>query len=148
MGKKVLLIDDDPAFVEASRAVLEKSGYKVVVAYSAEEGWQRAVQEIPDLIVLDVMMESKTSGITLVYRLKTCKQTATVPILMVTSVYEELPWLYEPEDFWNLMVAYLEKPVKPKTLLEWVGRTMGSGSSAQEKGEFGEQPFSSNPAAG
>jgi len=148
MGERILLIDDDPAFVETSQAVLEKSGYEVIVAYSAEDGWQCAVKETPDLIVLDVMMESKTSGITLVYRLKTCKQTAEVPILMVTSVYEELPWLYEPEDFWNLMAAYLEKPVKPKTLLEWVGRTTGRRASAQEKGESGEQPFSSNPSAG
>jgi len=139
MGNKILLIDDDPAFVEISQAVLEKNGYEVIVAYNGEDGWQRAFQELPNLIVLDVMMESKTTGITLVYRLKTCKKTEHVPILMVTSVYEELPWLYEPEDFWNVMAAYLEKPVKPQVLLDWVRRTARPPSVSGGQGESREE---------
>ena len=139
MGDKILLIDDDPAFVETSRAVLEKNGYEVVVAYNGEEGWQRAFRELPNLIVLDVMMESRTAGIALVYRLKTCKKTEHVPILMVTSVYEELPWLYEPEAFWNVMAAYLEKPVKPQVLLDWVRRTVRPRLFPGGEGESREQ---------
>jgi CheY-like chemotaxis protein len=54
--KKILLVDDDPDFVEAVRVIVESGGYEVRVAYDGQEGLDAVAEEKPDLIVLDVMM--------------------------------------------------------------------------------------------
>ncbi len=54
--KKVLLVDDDPDFVEAVKVIVESGGYDVRVAYDGKEGLEAVAEEKPDLIVLDVMM--------------------------------------------------------------------------------------------
>jgi CheY-like chemotaxis protein len=54
--KKILLVDDDPDFVEAVKVIVESGGYEVRVAYDGQEGLEAVAEEKPDLIVLDVMM--------------------------------------------------------------------------------------------
>jgi len=54
--KKVLVVDDDPDFVDAVKSVIEKGGYQVDVAYDGKEGLERVSQSKPDVIILDVMM--------------------------------------------------------------------------------------------
>lgn len=54
--KKILLVDDDPDFVEAVKVIVESGGYEVKVAYDGKEGLEAVAEEKPDLIVLDVMM--------------------------------------------------------------------------------------------
>jgi len=51
--KKVLLVDDEVDFVEINKAALENKGYEVIPAYNGEEGIQKALQERPDIIILD-----------------------------------------------------------------------------------------------
>jgi len=59
---KVLIIDDDPDISEALRLVIQASGHEVSEAHSAAEGMRKVAEFSPDLIILDVMMESDTSG--------------------------------------------------------------------------------------
>ena len=54
--KLILLVDDDPDFVEAVRVIVENGGYEVEVAYDGKEGLEAVAERKPDLIVLDVMM--------------------------------------------------------------------------------------------
>jgi len=56
---KVLLIDDDPDFVEATKTVLESKSYQVFTAYNGDDGLSKVLEEIPDLIILDVVMPGK-----------------------------------------------------------------------------------------
>ncbi len=56
---KILLVDDDVDFVESTKMVLEKAPYDVVVAYEGNEGLQKAREEKPDLILLDIIMPVK-----------------------------------------------------------------------------------------
>ncbi|NTV80087.1 MAG: response regulator, partial [Candidatus Aminicenantes bacterium] len=56
-GGKILLVDDDPDFLEMHKAVLLNHGYEVLTAMSGREGLERVRAEMPDLIILDLMME-------------------------------------------------------------------------------------------
>jgi two-component system alkaline phosphatase synthesis response regulator PhoP len=61
---KILMIDDDPDIVMATRIPLEASGYEFHVAYNSNEGLKKVKEINPDLIILDVMMETATDGFT------------------------------------------------------------------------------------
>jgi len=60
---KILVVDDDPDFVEATRIVLESTGYKVVAAADGDEGMEQVRSEQPDLIILDVIMSTILDGL-------------------------------------------------------------------------------------
>ena len=62
MAKKVLMIDDDPEFVEAISNLLDAKGYDVHTASNGKEGVEKAKAENPDIILLDVMMTTKNEG--------------------------------------------------------------------------------------
>ena len=67
---KILMIDDDPDIITAIRIPLEASGYDFFVAYSGAEGLEKVKEVKPDLIILDVMMETATEGFQLAHRLR------------------------------------------------------------------------------
>ena len=118
---KILLVDDDPDFVEATKAVLE-SKYQVVIAYDGDEGLKKVIEERPDLIILDVIMPVK-DGFAVCKELKENPHYyffSKIPVLMLTvfpddrekaalSVQEGM--IMEAED-------YIQKPVSPEELLK------------------------------
>ncbi|MBC7256762.1 MAG: response regulator, partial [Chloroflexi bacterium] len=55
---KILIVDDDPDFVETTRLVLESAGHEVVSAADGDEGLKRVAQEKPDLVILDIIMKT------------------------------------------------------------------------------------------
>jgi two-component system alkaline phosphatase synthesis response regulator PhoP len=119
---KILLIDDDIDFVQATMMVLEKS-YQVVVAHDGAEGLRKAKAEKPDLVLLDVIMPVK-DGFTAAEQFKKDPQLSKIPVLMLTSFSARgqgtgIPYSkgmsLETED-------YIEKPVKPEELLARVKR--------------------------
>ena len=120
---KILLVDDDMDFVEATKTVLEAAPYEVIVAREGDEGLQKAREENPDLILLDVIMPVK-DGFTAAEQLKKDPQLSQIPVIMLTSFSSRgqqtsIPrgrgMDVETED-------YLEKPVTPKDLLSVVQR--------------------------
>ena len=67
---RILVVDDDPDFVEMHKALLENEGYEVFTASSGREGLDRVRTELPDLIILDLMMESHDSGFSFAREIK------------------------------------------------------------------------------
>jgi len=118
--KSILLVDDDADFIEANRIVLEKTGYDVIAAYSAKEGLEKAFKHLPDLIILDVMMERMTDGFFVTYDLRKNNETKDIPILMLTSVNETVPYEFEPDEQYLPVDRFIEKPVTPRQLSEAV----------------------------
>jgi len=116
-GKNVLLVDDEREFVEVTKVLLESNGFEVATAYNGEEGKKLAAAETPDLIVLDVMMETKTAGFDVARWLRTNEGTKKIPIIMLTAVNQEVPWRFEPDDIWLPVDVFLDKPVSPERLL-------------------------------
>ena len=124
--KKVLLVDDDADFVDINRAVLEKEGYEVVAAVNGEECLEKTRSEMPDLIVLDVMMTTWTEGFNVSRDLRNSEQTKHIPILMVTSVNDTVPYKFETDETWLPVDALVEKPIEPQRLLEQLNKMLGT----------------------
>ncbi len=122
VGKKILIIDDDPDFVAASRMLLETKGYIVVSAPDGETGFSMAKTEQPALLLLDVMMTYDSEGFDLAKKLKDDRSTNHIPVVMVTGIQraKSLPFGFEPDDDWLPVKHILEKPVKPELLLSTV----------------------------
>ena len=122
MAKKVLIIDDDPDFVESIVNLLEARGYEVSSASNGEEGVDMAEAEKPNLIILDVMMTTKDEGFNVARKLNEIEGVKGTPVVMVTGVRKEmnLPFGFEPDETWLPVKEVLEKPVRPETLLKAV----------------------------
>ncbi|MDK9705665.1 MAG: response regulator [Desulforhopalus sp.] len=116
--KKILLVDDDPDFVEAVRVIVESGGYQVRVAYDGQEGLDAVAEEKPDLIVLDVMMPVM-NGHAACARLKADKATASIPIILLTAVADRVTTsTYTHRDMLESEAEdYMPKPVEPTELL-------------------------------
>ncbi|MBN1527078.1 MAG: response regulator [Candidatus Omnitrophica bacterium] len=122
MLKKVLIIDDDADLVEAITTLLDAKGYDVTSARDGEEGFKKAKADLPDLILLDVMMTRQGEGFDVAAKLRGEPATKDIPIVMVTGIRKEmnLPFGFEPDKEWLPVNAVLEKPVKPEVLLKVV----------------------------
>lgn len=84
MGKKILVVDDEPNILKLVSFILTSRGYEVIEASLGAEGIAKAKAEKPDLIILDVMMP-KMDGFKAAKRLRADKATSTIPILMLSS---------------------------------------------------------------
>jgi CheY-like chemotaxis protein len=124
-GKKiVLLVDDDADFVDRNRVLLESNGYRVRTAHSGRDCLDEVSSLRPDLIILDMMMESENIGFHLSRELRNSEHTKNIPLVMVTSVNELVPFRVEPDRTWLPVDALIEKPVEPPLLLEVVNRML------------------------
>ena len=131
MGKaKILVIDDDADFVDAVTPILQSALFDVISAANPAEGKQKILNEKPDLILLDIMMDSLFDGFSLCNDIKTAKEFKEVkdtPIIFVSAVKEmtgsrfqfrgEDQGLVGPDD-------YIDKPVKPDDLITRIERLL------------------------
>lgn len=116
----ILIIDDDPDIVESMRIILESCRHKVTVATSGAEGLKSAGAAKYDLIILDVMLETMSTGFEVARALRGSGDNKTVPILMLTAIKDStgLDFATEAGDKeWLPVNAFLEKPLKPNVLL-------------------------------
>jgi two-component system alkaline phosphatase synthesis response regulator PhoP len=118
--KKVLLVDDDADFVAMNKRLLEQHSYEVFTAYNGAECLDKVREKLPDLIILDMMMATRSEGGSVSRTLRSWKQTKKIPLLMITSVNTTLPIRLEPDDEWLPVDLLIEKPVEPELLLEVV----------------------------
>ncbi len=121
----ILIVDDDPDFVEATKLVLESKPYKVITAANGNEGLIKAKQEKPDLIILDIIMPVK-DGFSAAEEFNKDPELEKIPILMLTSFSEKVGET-------NLSISqgltldaedYVNKPVSPEELLKRVERLL------------------------
>ncbi len=120
VGATILLVDDDPDFVDMHRAVLAERGYRVVAAYSGTQCLSLAAAENPDLIILDMIMEGRNAGMEVARALRRSSATRRIPLVMVSSVNETVPSHIEPDPVSLPVDVFLEKPVDPLLLLDTV----------------------------
>ena len=113
-GKYVVLcIDDDEDVLFSLRTVLEKNGYEMAQAFSAEDGLKVYKEVSPDFVIVDLMMESVDAGKNLVKEFKLLGNTA--PIYMLSSVGDSLA---SNVDFSELgLMGVFQKPIDSNTLL-------------------------------
>lgn len=121
-GKRILLVDDDPDFIMASRTVLAGAGYVVAECSNAVNALATMHEFRPDLIVLDVMMETGTAGFQVSYQVRKDPHYARTPILMVTAIHQTTPLRFSPETDGEFLPVekLLNKPVPADVLLKEV----------------------------
>jgi CheY-like chemotaxis protein len=100
--KKILLVDDDKDFIAAQGAMLKHAGYEVFFAHSGSEGFLKAKEVMPDLIILDVNMESFNAGFDLNRQIRKDKNLLNIPIIMLTGI-ETYPISSHILDMYNAM---------------------------------------------
>ena len=117
---KILLVDNDRDFLETQRSALEKHGYTVLTAESSRDGLALVRAEMPDLIVLELILERHDSGFTFTKKVKADPLFKGTPILMVTSVVERtgFDFSFEKDGYWMKTDGFLDKPIQPDQLRE------------------------------
>ena len=108
---KVLLVDDDVDFQEANKTVLKAKGHDVQLAYSAAEAREAIKKNVPDIVVLDVMMEKTDSGFDLSREIRAAHPK--LPILMLTSIHDRVDkdMRFKPDEDWLPVTKFVEKPL-------------------------------------
>jgi CheY-like chemotaxis protein len=125
--KKILIIDDDADMREVISTVLGKK-YDVKAADSKKQGYEMVESFSPDLILLDVMMESTTSGFEMARDLKNNDNYKNIKIVILTSVDSESNIDFKSESgdsSWLPVDDYIEKPVVPDMLIDKMEKMLG-----------------------
>ena len=121
--KKILIVDDDTSITLSISFVLEKEGYTVIIAVDGEEAIKKAKEELPHLIVLDIMLP-KINGFEVCKRLKANAQTREIRIVMLTAKGDEKDKRLAEELGVN---AYITKPFNIDTLLSEIRKGVANG---------------------
>ena len=127
-SKKIMVIDDDPDYKDAVTTILKSAMYDVVTASNPKEGKERVLEEKPDLILLDIMMDSLFDGFSLCNAIKTSKEFEDVkntPVIFVSAVKELTGTRFQFDGMDQGMAGpddYIDKPVKPDNLLAHIAK--------------------------
>lgn len=124
--EKILIVDDDDDIVLAMRLPLEAAGYQVFRGTTSDDGLRKVKETHPDLILLDVMMDTTTAGIQVSLTLRNPDPASEyaayreIPILMITAIHATTPLRFAPDHEYLPVDAFIEKPIEPATLLTMV----------------------------
>jgi DNA-binding response OmpR family regulator len=137
--RRILIVDDDVDLSGSLRVFLERSGYDALTAAGRSEGMEKIKTQKPDLIILDVMMETWQDGFEMSRDLKGDPRLKDTPILMLTSI-EEFTGIdvksSAGDPVWLPVEAFLDKSVSSDTLLATVRNLLqGSKAGASLRGD-------------
>ena len=122
---KILVVDDDPDFVEIMRTILEANDYEVLTAANGNQALAKVKSDHPDLMLLDIMMSTVLDGLNVSEQLAQDPDAKFMPVIMVSSI-AETPYAHVfPMEEQPHMDAWLSKPVDPKVLLKKVAELLG-----------------------
>ena len=122
MSKRILLCDDEIHILRAAEFKLKRAGFEVEIACDGEEGWQKILQNKPDILITDCQMP-RLDGLGLIQRLRQHPETCDIPALMLTAKGFEI----NSEELavkWNVL-RVLAKPFSPRELLQIVTGVLG-----------------------
>jgi len=121
-GKQLILyVEDDQDFIEVMKVILDRNGYDVVTATSAEQGLKAWKQHQPDLIIADLMMEEVDAGTNMVTDLRAAGNTA--PIIMLSSVGDDLSQTMDASQLG--LAGVMQKPVNEDRLIKLIKSKLG-----------------------
>ncbi len=133
MSKKILIVDDDLDLVASLAQVLKGNGYEVASAHNGADGLKALLKERPDLVILDVMMETDTAGFEAADVIRSRRPTSRyrdfrdVPIVILTAINQvtNSRFSLDPkESFLPGTNEFLTKPVDLDELLAKVARVL------------------------
>jgi formate transporter FocA len=119
---QILVVDDDPDFVEISRSILGKAGYKVASAADGQGALEAMKRQKPDLVMLDVMMETPLSGVKVAQKMAADAALSKIPIIMISSIDSSQYAGQLPDDVKIPIDAWISKPVNAEHLVKTIQR--------------------------
>ncbi len=119
---RILVVDDDPDFVEITRTILESNGYEVASATNGDQALKAMRHNLPDLVLLDVMMSTVLDGLNLSHVISEDPELRVVPVVMVSSITDSPSAGMFPTDEYIPIDAWISKPVQPDDLLSKVAQ--------------------------
>lgn len=126
--KKLLFIDDDPAFLAAQTAFFGARGFEVLTADGSDSALSILERESPDMIFIDLMMEHSDSGFTLARRVRRDERLREIPLVMLSGVASETGARFAQErdslKSWSRLDDFVDKPVSAHRLLTLVERRL------------------------
>jgi CheY-like chemotaxis protein len=122
MRKRILLVDDSSTALMLERAILAQRDVDLSIARDGAEAVAKAVAEVPDLILMDVVMP-KMDGFEACRRIREEPRTSAIPIIMVTTRGEPD---HVEEGFASGCNDYVTKPIHQRELLEKLGALLGT----------------------
>jgi two-component system alkaline phosphatase synthesis response regulator PhoP len=128
-GKKILIVDDEPDILEILSYNLRKEGYQVETANNGEEGLKKAGENVPDLIILDIMMP-QMDGVEVCRNLRSQREFDNTLIAFLTA---------REEDYSQIAALdvggddYITKPIKPRVLMSRVKALMRRNLKTEEE---------------
>jgi CheY-like chemotaxis protein len=128
MNKQILVVDDDADLVRSIQTVLTAKGYTVSTARNGTEGLAAIAKAAPDLIILDVMMDSDTEGFSVAYKLQDNDSTRNIPIILLSGFTDHLAKNYDAFESiqgreWPA-AKFLKKPVTMSELASAVAEML------------------------
>jgi CheY-like chemotaxis protein len=124
--KSILVVDDDIDMLDQVALVLKAEGYRVLKAQGQKEGEEALLTAVPDLAVLDLMMEHMDSGFVLCHHVK--RLFPETPVILLTAVKATTGLDFQPQSdeaaSWVKADVVLDKPVRPEQLRQEVKRLL------------------------
>jgi len=128
----ILLVDDDPDIIEQLTLMLESEGYRLLTAASREEAENLLTTCIPDLAIVDLMMEEMDAGFVLCHEIK--RLYPDTPVIIHTAVTAATGLAFPagtPEErSWVKADAFLDKPLRPEQLRQQVRQLLARPAAA------------------
>ena len=118
----ILVVDDDPDFVEITRTILTKEGYEVSSAANGTQAWEAMMRDKPDMVLLDVMMSTTLEGVDLSRKMAADRELKDIPIIMISSIDSSWHAGKLPDNIHIPIDAWISKPVNPEHLLRTIRR--------------------------
>ena len=123
MKNKILLIDDDEDIIVSLQAILTSYGFEVITAPNGKIGYQKLIEEKPELLILDVMMDNDLEGYNLLHTIKKSADNKNLPIILFTGMVDQMGVnLISGVEDENLFpnVRFQDKPVDPLILVDMI----------------------------
>ena len=119
---KIIIVDDNTDYLFTMKTFLTRNGYDVATAPDGKRGMDLISKEKPDLIMLDVMMESTFSGFDVCRQIRNDIELKKIPIIGITGMAEEIGVQFNKDDDSDYFSpdAFFEKPVDKEALLKTI----------------------------
>ena len=121
---RVLVVDDDPDFVEITRLILKAEGYQVDTAPNGDMALRLMRSSPPDVVILDVMMAGVLDGVHVAREMSEDDVLQRVPVIMVSAITGSSMSEVFPTDEYLPIAAWISKPAQPADLLRKIAKAI------------------------
>lgn len=124
---KIFVIDDDEDHLLATQLALEAHGFEVYTTTDAGEGIEKVLSDPPDLLILDVIMETAYQGFEVARALREQHQVRELPIIMLSNIHslKKVPYRFAPDETYLPVDLFLDKPVDEEVLVRTIRDVLG-----------------------